>query len=341
MRRRTARMAVARGDAGFAVRGYAIMKRGYLFIALATLFFSTMEIALKEVAGLFNPVQLNLTRFLIGGLVLIPFARRMLRKRGVRIDGLSLIKLAGLGFLGIVVSMTLYQLAVENTNASVVAVLFSCNPVFVTFLAFLFLGEAIRGRHIAALVLEVLGTVAIINPFETRLDPFGVVLALAATILFAIYGVMGKKKVAQFGGSVVTCFGFLFGSLIILVFIGLTHIPAAAQAITAAGLPAFANIPLFAGYTLENLPVVLYVSAGVAGVGFCAYFMAMEYQPASIVSLVYFFKPALSPVLAWALHGEEIPLNMLLGIILIVAGSFCAIVPGVIETKRGLVFSRF
>ena len=49
MRRRTARMVVARGDAGFAVRGYAIMKRGYLFIALATLFFSTMEIALKEV----------------------------------------------------------------------------------------------------------------------------------------------------------------------------------------------------------------------------------------------------------------------------------------------------
>ena len=83
------------------------------------------------------------------------------------------------------------------------------------------------------------------------------------------------------------------------------------------------------------------MSAGVAGVGFCAYFMAMEYQPAIIVSLVYFFKPALSPVLAWALHGEEIPLNMLLGIILIVAGSFCAIVPGVIETKRGVVFSRF
>lgn len=46
-------------------------------------------------------------------------------------DGLSLVKLAGLGFLGIVVSMTLYQLAVENTNASVVAVLFSCNPWFV------------------------------------------------------------------------------------------------------------------------------------------------------------------------------------------------------------------
>ena len=52
-------MAVARGDAGFAVRGYAIMKRGYLFIALATLFFSTMEIALKEVAGRLKTVPVD------------------------------------------------------------------------------------------------------------------------------------------------------------------------------------------------------------------------------------------------------------------------------------------
>ena len=317
------------------------MKQGYIFIAIATIMFSTFEVALKYIAGEINSVQLTFARFFIGFLFLAPLAWRTLKKRGLSLDRKSVANFALLGLVGIAICMPIYQLSVNYVDSGVVAVLFSCNPVFVTFLAFLFLGEAIRGRHIAALVLEVLGTVAIINPFETRLDSFGVVLALAATILFAIYGVMGKKKVAQFGGSVVTCFGFLFGSLIILVFIGLTHIPAAAQAITAAGLPAFANIPLFAGYTLENLPVVLYVSAGVAGVGFCAYFMAMEYQPASIVSLVYFFKPALSPVLAWALHGEEIPLNMLLGIILIVAGSFCAIVPGVIETKRGVVFSRF
>ena len=317
------------------------MKQGYLYIVVATIMFSTMEVALKYIAGEVNSVQLTFTRFFIGFLFLAPLAWRTLKKRGMSLDRRSVGYFALLGLVGIAICMPIYQLSVNYIDSGVVAVLFSCNPVFVTFLAFLFLGEPIRGRHIAALVLEVLGTIAIINPFETRLNMVGVVLALTATVLFAIYGVMGKKKVAQFGGSVVTCFGFLFGSLIILVFIGVTHIPAAAQAITAAGLPAFANIPLFAGCTLENLPVVLYVSAGVAGVGFCAYFMAMEYQPASVVSLVYFFKPALSPVLAWALHGEEIPLNMLLGIILIVAGSFCAIVPGVIETKRGLVFSRF
>ena len=252
------------------------MKQGYIFIAIATIMFSTVEVALKYIAGEINSVQLTFARFFIGFLFLAPLAWRTLKKRGLSLDRKSVAYFALLGLVGIAICMPIYQLSVNYVDSGVVAVLFSCNPVFVTFLAFLFLGEAIRGRHIAALVLEVLGTVAIINPFETRLDPFGVVLALAATILFAIYGVMGKKKVAQFGGSVVTCFGFLFGSLIILVFIGLTHIPAAAQAITAAGLPAFANIPLVAGYTLDNLPVVRSVSAGVGGVGFCASFRARE-----------------------------------------------------------------
>ena len=317
------------------------MKQGYLFIVIATVMFSTFEVALKYIAGEVNSVQLTFARFFIGFLFLAPLAWRTLKKRGLSLDRKSVGYFVLLGLVGVALCLPIYQLSVNYIDSGVVAVLFSCNPVFVTFLAFLFLGEAIHGRHIAALVLEVAGTIAIINPFHTRLNVIGVALALAATILFAVYGVMGKKKVAQFGGSVVTCFGFLFGSLIILVFIGITHIPAVAGAITAAGLPSFANIPLISGYTLENLPVVLYVSAGVAGVGFCAYFIAMEYQPASIVSLVYFFKPALSPILAWALHGEEIPLNMLLGIILIVAGSFCAIVPGVIETKRGIAFQRF
>ena len=60
----------------------------------------------------------------------------------------------------------------------------------------------------------------------------------------------------------------------------------------------------------------------------------MEYQPASVVSLVYFFKPALSPVLAWMVHGEEIIQSMFVGVSFIVIGSLCSIIPGIIEAKR-------
>ena len=230
-------------------------------------------------------------------------------------------------------------MAVSYTGSSVSALMFSCNPVFVAFLAFFLLKEPIKPRHIAALTLEIAGTVVIISPWNTKLNMTGVTLALLSTLLFSLYGVMGKRKVAQFGGAVVTCFSFLFGALIVLVFILLSHIPAVAEMFRNIGLDSFASIPVFAGYTLENLPYVLFVSVGVAGVGFCAYFLAMEYQPASVVSLIYFFKPALSPLLAWAVHGEEISLNMMAGIVLIVAGSLCAIIPGILESRKNAISS--
>lgn len=312
------------------------MKKGYFYIAVAVVMFSSFEVVLKYIAGQINPVQLTLARFAIGFVFLLPLALRTLKKRNKRLDARSMGAFFLLGLTGIALAMPILQLAVSLTNSSAVAVMFSCNPVFVTFLAFFLLKEPIKKRHIAALALEVAGTIAIIDPFNIQLNLAGVLLALLSTILFSIYGVAGKRKCAEYGGAVVTCFSFLFGSLIVLGFILLTHIPAVAAAITAVGLPSFANIPILAGYTLENLLYVLFVSVGVAGIGFCAYFMAMEYQPASVVSLVYFFKPALSPVLAWWLHGEEIPGSMLLGIVLIVAGSLCSIIPGILEAKRGL-----
>ena len=38
------------------------MKRGYLYIAVTTLLFSSMEVALKLISGQFNPIQLNFSR---------------------------------------------------------------------------------------------------------------------------------------------------------------------------------------------------------------------------------------------------------------------------------------
>lgn len=312
------------------------MKKGYLYIAVAVVLFGTFEVVMKFIAGQVNSVQLTLCRFTVGFVCLLPVALYTLKKRNKHLDRKSVAYFALLGFTGIALSMPILHLSISYTHAGVVAVLFSCNPVFVTFLAFFLLGEPIRPRHIAALILEVAGTIAIISPWNTQLDMTGIFLVLLSTLLFSLYGVMGKRKCAEFGGAVVTCFSFLFGSIIILIFILLTHIPAVAAAITGMGLPEFANIPILAGYTLENLPVVLYVSVGVAGLGFCCYFLAMEHQPASVVSLVYFFKPAFSPILAWVIHGEVILPNMFVGIVLIVTGSLCSIIPGIIESKRAV-----
>ena len=286
------------------------MKRGYLYIAVTTLLFSSMEVALKLISGQFNPIQLNFSRFLVGGLVLIPFAVRELKKRGRKLDGKALGSFALLGLMGIAVSMSLYQLSVTRIQASVVGVLFSSNPVFVTLFAFLLLHETISKNQVAGLVLDVAGIVLIIQPWHLRLDALGVVYVLLATLLFAL------------------------GAAEMIALAGLTHIPSLAASLTAAGLDTFASIPFFTGYTLANLPIVLFIYVGVTGIGFTCYFLSMEVTSAQTTSLVFFFKPALAPLLAFLVLHEAIPGNMLAGIACILCGSLVSILPGLLAQRR-------
>lgn len=310
------------------------MKQGYLYIAMATVLFSTMEIALKTVSGVFNPLQMTFSRFFIGGLVLLPFALKGLRRRGVPLNWATLRPFAGIGFVGMAVSMSLYQMAVTRTEASVVAVLFSTNPLFVLLFAYLLLGEPIHRRHVIALALDIIGIFFVVDPFHMELSPSGVILSLLACLTFALYGVMGKRQSQRCGGAANACFSFFFGSLELMVLSALTHIDAVASFLEGIGLEAFARVPFFSGYSMESLPTFLYVSVCVTGIGFCSYFLAMERVSANTVSLVFFFKPILAPLLAMVLIDEAIAPNRWIGIVLMLAGSLTNLLPPLIAERR-------
>ena len=105
------------------------MKRsysGYLYIVLCAVIFSTMEVMLKTVHGVFAPMQITCLRFLIGGILLIPFALRSMKKKGAAFTRADAGFFALTGFLCVAFSMVLYQMAVTYTKASVVAIIFSC-----------------------------------------------------------------------------------------------------------------------------------------------------------------------------------------------------------------------
>ena len=73
------------------------MKKGYFFILIATIAFSSMEVVLKLIAGEVNPVQLTLARFSIGFVFLAPVAVYTLKKRSKRLDRKSVAYFALLG----------------------------------------------------------------------------------------------------------------------------------------------------------------------------------------------------------------------------------------------------
>lgn len=310
------------------------MKKGYLYIALTTILFSSMEIALKSISNNFNPIQLTFERFFIGGLILLPFAIKSLKSQDISITKEDIKQFIFLGFMCVVVSMSFYQLAVTHTKASVVAVIFSCNPIFVMLFAYVFLKEKIHSYNVVSLILEIIGIIIIINPLSIKLSPVGIVLTLFAALTFALYGVLGKKSTSKFGGEVVTCFSFILGSIEMLIIILIGRIPSLATILTSFNLDSFVNVPLFTGYNLSNISFVIYVYIFVTGIGYASYFKAMEQTSANTTSLVFFFKPVLSPILAFILINEFIPINMIIGILFIVTGSIFTIIRNMSLNKK-------
>ena len=255
------------------------MKRsysGYLYIVLCAIIFSTMEVMLKTVHGVFAPMQITCLRFLIGGILLIPFALRSMKKKGAAFTRADVGFFALTGFLCVAFSMVLYQMAVTHTKASVVAVIFSCNPIFVTVLASLLLHERIHRNHLIALALELLAVLIIIDPLHASLDPTGALLAIASALVFSFYSVVGKKRTPRFGGIAVTCFSFLFGSVELLAVLLLGRTAAVGGLFASLGLDIFVNVPLFSGIPLSALPALAYICAVNSAAGYVCHMMALE-----------------------------------------------------------------
>lgn len=310
---------------------------GCLFIALATLIFSTMEVLLKlpAVAGAFHPMQITVERFLVGGVCLLPMTVWTLQKKGIRLTGADLRFFALTGLLNIPLGMVLYQLAITHGQANVVAVIFSGNPIFVTVLAALLLGELIHWNNLLALAAEVLGILAIVNPFgRGRVSLTSVVLAVLSALFFALYAVLGKKKTAQVGSIVVTCCSFLLGGaeLLVLLLVGRTGVGAGLY--QAIGLDCFCDVPFFQGITGESLPYFLFIGIVNCAGGYVFHMLAIEKTSATHGSLVFFFKPILAPLMALLVLGEAITPNIGVGIGFFLAGSLLGILPEAWRARR-------
>ena len=309
-------------------------RSGYVYIVLCAVIFSTMEVMLKTVHGVFAPMQITCLRFLVGGVLLIPFAVRSIRKKNAVLTRKDLGFFACAGFLCVVIAMSLYQMSVTYTRASIVAVIFSCNPIFVTMLAHLLLHEEIHKNHIIALILELTAALIIIDPIHASLDPTGALLAILSAAMFSFYSVFGKKRTPRFGGIAVTCLSFLFGAteLVALLLFGRTA--AGASLYGALGLKIFIDVPLFENIPLSALPALLYICCINSAAGFVCHMMAMEKTSAQEASLIFFLKPIFAPIFALIFLKEEIPLNMIVGIVCFLAGSLCAILPGLLAQRK-------
>ncbi|WP_143463860.1 DMT family transporter [Levilactobacillus enshiensis] len=299
------------------------MRKTMLYIAFSTLMFSSMEIALKSAGGAFNPIQLNLIRFFIGGVILLPIALRALHKQSHRLTRSDWALFFLTGLVCVIISMTLYQLAITVDEASTVAVLFSCNPVFALIFSYLILHERLGRANLIAVIVSIIGLVVIVNPTHLT-NPVGLVLAIGSALTFGLYSIVSRWGSVRhhFNGIVMTCFTFLAGSFELLVIMLFTHVPAVAGGMRQVSwLQQFAAMPILKNVSLQYFWILFFIGVCVTGGGFAFYFLAMERSDVSTASLVFFIKPGLAPILAAVLIHERILTTTIIGIVIILIGS--------------------
>jgi drug/metabolite transporter (DMT)-like permease len=289
------------------------MKKVYIYVFLTGMLFGSMEVALKIGGATFAPIQLTFIRFLIGGLFLLPFAIGDLRKRQITLSIGDLGYLLILGLICICFSMVLFQVGLMGINAGLAALVFSINPVFTMVFAHFLVNEKFTKKKTIALVISIIGLVVVMNPekiFSGANNIWYLLMTLLAAVSFGFYTAFGKKRIGRIGGVAQNSLSFLLGSAILMAMLLGT------------------NQPILQGISVEKLPLLFYLGVCVTGVGYFFYLKAVEISGPSMAAVAFFIKPMVAPIFALIILGEAITLNIGIGLVIILLGSYINLTDG-------------
>ncbi len=281
------------------------MKKGvssFFYLANTIILFSTYEVVSKTLVNKVNPFQINFIRFFIGGIILLAF---LAVKKNVFIGLKDLGATALIGIINVVISMNLIQISLfmEGAKASVVAVIFSSNPIFVSLIAVLIDKEKINYIKLIGLIMGVVGIFAIF--FEdislSGTDFISPLLALLSAAFFGLYTVLGRKVSVRIGSLKMNAYSFIIGSLTLLPIL------------------AFFKMPVIR-FDHSAMGQIIYLSVFVTGIAYLTYFKGLSIAGAGKGSLVFFVKPVLASVIAIVYLKEQAAASLFIGTALILSG---------------------
>jgi len=253
----------------------------YVYWGITLLLFSSLEVVSKPLMGFVDPFFMTFFRFIIGGLALVPFAKK-------KIWGKDLLYITLIGCLNSLISMTCLQLSVQYGNASTAATLISANPVFVAILAPFILKETISRKKIFGVTLGLAGILIFGFGMLDGDSLVGILFGVASALSFALYSVLLKKFIPKYGSFSCTAYSSLFSAIIygmILIFIGNFNIPT---------------------LSLSQWGIMLYLGVGVTGIAYFALFEAIKRMGATMGSRVFYLKPVVSTIFAIIFLSESI-----------------------------------
>lgn len=282
-----------------------ITMKSYLFCFSTIALWSTFEVVSKQITGSISPYAITAIRFLIGALVISPFAFHQYRKQKRKITVKDVLKLSIPGILNVTLAMQFLQFAVHYGKASLSAIIISSTPIFIAIFAWVILKERPSLLRFIGIILGLGGLLLIIfgenMELTTALNlPLGIGFGLGATVFLSLSTVISKKYVEEYGSLMMNVISFITGSIVLIAY------------------ALISGESLHFQLTSENILPILYLGIIVTGFAYVIFFEGLKNIPVNKGSMFFFLKPVMASLLAYFFLKEHLTLIQVGGIFVII-----------------------
>jgi drug/metabolite transporter (DMT)-like permease len=186
--------------------------KGVLLILLSATGFGLMPVfALFAYKSGISVPTLLFIRFGLAALLLLTYV--FVKFKGIRLTVKDIVYLLILGGVCYTLQSSFYFSSVRYISPSLTALLLYTYPVIVAVLSFFLEREKITLRMAVSMAVSFAGLLLTLGASIGKVNMTGVVLALAAAVVYSVYIVIGNRVVKKLPSLVTTAFVSLFAAL--------------------------------------------------------------------------------------------------------------------------------
>ena len=273
-------------------------RTGVFRIALAAALWGTVGVAVGFLYDTTSMTALSIGFYRLAfAAPLLAFAHVFTKDRRTRVTAVKegfLRNGTAVALMGVMLAVyqICYFAAIARVGVAVATLVTLCTaPVIVAGLSFIFLGERLSRRLVAALVLATLGTVLLTGVRvggggAAQGQTWGVLLALGSATGYAVVVLLSRTLAGRVHALTSLTGAFAVGALALLPF------------------------ALLSGLTVRLGPLgwltLLYLGLVPSALGYVLFITGMRTTPATAASIVTLLEPLTATLLAWLLFGERL-----------------------------------
>ncbi|WP_241242598.1 DMT family transporter [Brevibacterium aurantiacum] len=305
----------ANANAATAPTGSASSSRVMPWIAalLTMVFWASSFVVIRDAGDHYSPGPMSLLR--MGAAVIVLSAWMLFRKPRFPTSKMSWLIMLIWGVAWFAGYTVILNAAERSIDAGTAAMIVNIAPLIVAIFAGLILGEGLPWKLVIGIAVSLAGIVLItIASFSGVVTIGGLLLSLAAALLYAASVLLQKHFLSRDDSVTVTWTGIVAGTIACLVF-------------TPDLITEVADAPM--NITLQ----VIYLGVVPTALAFNLWGYAIRFLPAGVLSSSSLLVPAIVVLLAWLVLGEVPPLLAALGGTLCLLGAAFTIVPQMLRSS--------